>query len=196
MDSVRARAIRIAFLIERGETAAPTLDAIFAACYGMYGGRFALLVPVVEGLISEAYWDFLEATDPDIIYSYVEIDDAVERRIHERLCPSALVLHRKPREEDRLDRRSYRPHLPVEPLTSLSTALHAARGDGIRPPTQLYLVDGWQARDVDMFTRDNFGTRTGATGNWRRHPTNDRLIRPLCSPRSPGGSAHLPRRRR
>jgi hypothetical protein len=30
-----------------------------------------------------------------------------------------------------------------------------------------------------MFTWDNFGTRTGATGNWRRHPSNDRLIRPL-----------------
>src|ERR1035441_6350787 len=109
MDSVRARAIRIAFLVERGELAAPILDAIFAACYGMYGGRFALLVPVVEGKISDAYWEFLQATDPDIIYSYVEVDDALERHIHERVYPSVLVLHRKPRVEDRLDRRSYRP---------------------------------------------------------------------------------------
>jgi hypothetical protein len=178
-DAARPRAVRLAFLVESGPAARAILDSIFAACYGMYGGRFAIVVPCREGQISEAYWCFLEASDPDLIYSYIPISEALEQQIHERLYPSSLLEHSQPRAEDASHPLAYKPRLPIQSLSSLSLLPSAARGDGLRPETPLFLIDGWQLRNPGEFIMDNFGTRAGATGNWRRVYPEHRLARSL-----------------
>jgi hypothetical protein len=43
---LRPRPVRVAFLIEDGEHSLLALDGIFADCYGRWGGRFSLIVPI------------------------------------------------------------------------------------------------------------------------------------------------------
>lgn len=83
---VRSRPLRIAFLVESGEHAALMLDGVFADCYSRWGGRFSLVVPCVNCQIVAAYWQWLEAFDPDIVYSYINLAAEAVLEIHERLC--------------------------------------------------------------------------------------------------------------
>ena len=49
------RALRIAYVLEDGVDAHGWLDAIFADCFGRDGGRQSLVVPLVNGAISEPF---------------------------------------------------------------------------------------------------------------------------------------------
>lgn len=72
----RPRPLRVAFLIEDGEHSSLALDGVFADCYNRWGGRFSLIAPCIDGQITQSYWPWLEAYDPDIVYSYVPINRA------------------------------------------------------------------------------------------------------------------------
>jgi hypothetical protein len=69
----RLRPFRVAFLIEDGEYANLALDGIFADSYNRWGGRFSLIAPCINGRIAPNYWPWLEAYDPDIVYSHVPL---------------------------------------------------------------------------------------------------------------------------
>jgi hypothetical protein len=71
-------------LVEDGEHANLALDGVFADCYDRWGGRFSLIAPCLNGRIAPTYWSWLEAYDPDIVYSYVPLSrtDVLE----EHLC--------------------------------------------------------------------------------------------------------------
>lgn len=92
----RARPLRVAFIVSRDDVHIDTILAgIFADCYARWGGRFSLIVPYDEDRISAGYWRWLEAYDPDILYSYVELERDVVLEIHARLNPSQLGIHRR-----------------------------------------------------------------------------------------------------
>jgi hypothetical protein len=91
---VRPRPLRVAFLIEDGEHASLTLDGIFADCYNRWGGRFNLIAPCINGGIAPSYWGWLEAYDPDIVYSYVPMSRADVLKVHERLAPAQYAFHK------------------------------------------------------------------------------------------------------
>ena len=61
------RALRIAYVLEDGVDAHGWLDAIFADCFGRDGGRQSLIVPLVNGAISEPFQAWLRLLDPDIV---------------------------------------------------------------------------------------------------------------------------------
>lgn len=71
----RSRPVRVAFLVDDHEHSSVMLDAIFKSCMGRWGGRFSLLVPATSTGPNEAYLNWLQAFDPDIIYSYVDLCD-------------------------------------------------------------------------------------------------------------------------
>lgn len=154
----RPRPIRIAFLVEEGERSAVILDAIFADCFGRWGGRFSLVVPCENRQIPSTYWPWLEAYDPDLIYSYVPLDRDGVLEVHERLCPAKYALHRT--HGDRPDTpSSYRPSYGFNPLSSLSTIFRLARftrtrGEG----TAVQIIDSWHTERATRFLTDNFGT--------------------------------------
>ena len=78
---VRPRPIRIAYLVQENEHWQALLDAIFAESFARWGGRFTLIVPCENDAIRPAYIPWLEAYDPDIIYSYVDLSDATLARL-------------------------------------------------------------------------------------------------------------------
>src|SRR4051812_25187660 len=123
---VRPRPLRIAFLVENGEHASLTLDGIFADCYSRWGGRFSLIAPCLGGRIVSQYWAWLEAFDPDIVYSYVPLSRADILEVHERLTPTEYHFHKLP-EEPRLDVFGLKPSYRFKALSSLSTIFRLAR---------------------------------------------------------------------
>ena len=106
----RPRPLRVAFLIEDGEHASLALDGVFADCYSRWGGRFSLIAPCLNGHIAPSYWPWLEAYDPDIVYSYVPLSRADVLDVHERLSPAKYAFHKLGR-EPRLDVFGFKPVL-------------------------------------------------------------------------------------
>jgi hypothetical protein len=163
---VRPRPIRVAYLVEEHEHWKLMLDAIFAEAYGRWGGRFSLIVPCEGAEIRAAYLPWLDIYDPDIIYSYVDLDDAVVERIHERFCPAFLVRHDFHRRQER-DLHAYRPGLPVTPLSVLSIAGVMTRGDMLSAPRPLTIVDTNYGTPPTQFLQENFGCyNRSSVGSW------------------------------
>jgi len=154
---VRPRPNRIAFLIEDGEHSGLALDGIFADCYNRWGGRFSLIAPCVDGRIMPSFCPWLEAFDPDIVYSYVPLDRENILEIHERLNPAEYILHRLDR-EPRLDVFGFKPSYDFAQLSSLSVifrlARHSRHGEGV----PVKIIDSWHTEAPSRFLTDNFGT--------------------------------------
>lgn len=154
----RPRPIRVAFLVQENEHAHLAFDGIFADCYRRWGGRYSLIVPCVENRIQEAFWPWLKAFDPDVVYSYVSLSEEDVLDLHERLNPSVYERHKHYR-EPRLDVFGFSPAYGAAPLSSLSTIFRLARhrrpdGAGGR----LSIIDSWFTETPSRFLTDNFGT--------------------------------------
>lgn len=75
--------MRVAFVVEDGIHADLILDGVFADCYDRWGGRLSLIVPCTDGRIATSYWPWLEAYDPDVVYSYVPLCKSDILEVHE-----------------------------------------------------------------------------------------------------------------
>lgn len=144
----RARPLRIAFLVSDGEHSALALDGIFADCYNRWGGRFSLVVPCINSKIAAEYWPWLEAYDPDIVYSYVSLSKPDVLEVHERLCPGQYIVH-KLGHEPRLDVYGFKPDYRFAPLSSLSTIFKWAR----HVTTPARIIDSWYT-ETAIFVSD------------------------------------------
>lgn len=153
----RPRPLRVAFLLEDGEHANLALDGVFADCYGRWGGRFSLIVPCLNERIVDSYWPWLEAYDPDIVYSYVPLSKADVLEVHERLYPSQYSFHEVGR-EPRLDVFGFKPSYGFLPLSSMSTIFKLARHSprpGEEAPVRI--VNSWHTEKPSRLLTDNLG---------------------------------------
>lgn len=153
---IRPRPIRVAFLVDEHEHWQSMLQAIFANCYGRWGGRFNLIVPCENGDVRPAYLPWLIAYDADIVYSYVDLSDAVVQRLHDQLYPSFLSRHNFFARAER-DAYAFAPHLSLGPLSSLSVTLLASRANIFTGPEPVTLVDVWSRSAAPQFIQENFG---------------------------------------
>jgi hypothetical protein len=154
----RPRPLRVAFLIEDGEHAGLTLDGVFADCYNRWGGRFSLIAPCSNQRISPSYWPWLEAYDPDIVYSYVPLSRADVLEVHERLSPARYIFHEMGR-DPRLDVFGFKPSYNFSPLSSLSVIFRLARySPATREGVPVKIIDSWFTEKPSRFLTDNFGT--------------------------------------
>jgi hypothetical protein len=161
----KARAVRVAFLVEPGEYSSSMLDGIFADCYSRWGGRFSLVVPCLRGEIAKEYWAWLELFDPDIVYSYVELTDTSVLEIHERIGPADYIFHQLGN-PPRLDLFGFKPRYPFTILSSLSTLFRFARHSPATIGPKIKIVDCWHTEKASRFLSDNLGTyhASAATG--------------------------------
>jgi hypothetical protein len=170
--------MRLAFLIDENEHWAAMLDAIFAECYTRWGGRFSLLIPCERGEIRPAYIPWLKAYDPDIIYSYVDLTKEQIAEIHERFCPAFLTRHDFVREENR-DARTFRPRLPVEPLSALSIVAQAAKSSPMFAAQPARLLDVQYGVEPSRFLQENFGCYQQSGLGWPPPRDLDDLVSTL-----------------
>ena len=141
--SARPRPIRVAFLVEDGDHSDLILDGIFADCYSRWGGRFSLIAPCVGGRVSPTYWPWLEAFDPDVVYSFVPLSRKDVLELHERLYPGRYIFHIQ-RGKPRLDLYGFKPDYSFAPLSSLSTIFRLARySRSTGPGAPIAIIDKW-----------------------------------------------------
>lgn len=160
----RARPIRVAFLVDDHEHSSAMLDAIFKNCMGRWGGRFSLLIPATSTGPEQNYLNWLHAFDPDIIYSYVDLEDAVIERLQERFYPSFIIRHDFYRRAER-DAYAYHPKLPIDclkvtsliPMATLPTIFDGSRKG--------HFLEAMGRLQDTPFVRDNFGTFTECAGH-------------------------------
>lgn len=161
----KSRPLRVAFLVQDGEHAALMLDGIFADCYGRWGGRFSVVVPCIEDKIPTAYWPWLEAFDPDVVFSYVSLSREDLLEVHERLGPSEYIMHHSVSGKPRLDVHGFKPDYKFKPLSSLSTIFRQARySGGLRLSVPVKVLDVWHTDEPSRFFSDNFGTYLASMG--------------------------------
>jgi len=154
----RPRPLRVAFLVADGEHSSLILDGIFADCYDRWDGRFSLIVPCVDQKIIPTYWQWLEAYDPDIVYSYVSLSESDILEVHERIFPAQYAFHTLDR-TPRLDVYGFKPSYGFSPLSSLSTVFRSARHAPLSGEIgQIKIIDSWQTETPSQFLTDNFGT--------------------------------------
>ncbi len=151
----KPRPMRVAFLVEDGEHAQLALDGIFADCYGRWGGRFSLIVPCVAGQIPLNYWPWLEAYDPDLVYSYVPLDRDAVLDLHERLSVAQYLFHKR-YGEPRLDVFGFKPDYGFAQLSSLSVIFRLARHSRDGAPVKI--IDSWHTETPSRLLTDNLGT--------------------------------------
>ena len=89
----RPRQMRVAYLVDPASTPQDMLDALFAACAGSWGGRLFPIVPVIDGTISPGYWGLLRTVDPDSIYSYTTLPQALVDRLLSEINPLMMERH-------------------------------------------------------------------------------------------------------
>ena len=166
----RARPIRIAFLVELEEASHPILDAVFEAAFGIWGGRFSLIVPCENGVPLPAFLPWLASFDADLIYAYVDLDPEQQVAFHETYYPSALQRHAGHRVEMH---PSFAPQLSLSPL-SVGTLLPLAGAPGWIDGRRGARILGAMGTIVkDRFLHDSFGFATTPLRNQIRGTLSD-----------------------
>jgi hypothetical protein len=161
----QARPIRIAYFVEENRDSSKVLDAIFQSSRGLWGGRFHIIVPVVDGRPLQSFMPWLKAYDPDLIYAYCDIEDEIFSSIHETIAPSYFIRHYT--HKDSADtHRDFRPRHKYA-LLSIETVLpYATLPIRYRSEDRISILDAYygEARN-DPFVQQNFGQFTGSAGH-------------------------------
>jgi hypothetical protein len=175
---IRARPMRVAYLVEESEHAHTILDAVFAECHSRWGGRFSLIVPARAGDPDPLYAQWLDVYDPDVLYVYTELEGPAVARLRERYGP-AFVLRHDPHDSGERDTRYYRPELPFPMLSSLSVALQYARAYAPSTPQPMLVPDRLPGVASDRFIDDNFGTPSDSFHRWPLPENLADVVKPI-----------------
>jgi len=90
---VDKRPLKIAFLVDpMGDS--DLIDHIIAYNHSKWGGRYNPIIPCDGTSMSERWWEFLLAYDPDVIKSFVPLSDEVVKRIEHFLSPYLVEVPR------------------------------------------------------------------------------------------------------
>lgn len=86
-----SRPKRVTFLVHPSEVSDAEIDAIILYCTKVWCGRFNAII-ITDGVdIKDAWWELLVAVDPDVIYSFVSLDDVLIRRINKYILPGKII---------------------------------------------------------------------------------------------------------
>ncbi len=96
---VNKRPLRTAFLVEDKPESLAIIDAILAYNRDRWGGRYNPLVVTDGKTLTDAWWSFLEAVDPDVVKSFVPLSDELIGLIERKISPY-LIQQPDPREQD------------------------------------------------------------------------------------------------
>ncbi len=94
------RPLRIAFLIDPAHTSDELLNSIIEFCLEKWGGRYYPIIPCDGSSITQSYWSLLEFVDPDIIYSFVNLDKSLIEKFEFSISPFGFYV-RVPDENNR-----------------------------------------------------------------------------------------------
>jgi hypothetical protein len=165
------RALRIAYVLEDGVDAHGWLDAIFADCFGRDGGRQSLIVPLVNGAISEPFQAWLRLLDPDFVLLLTYNNAALAPGLMALLADTKLLERKRDR-----DAPEQHPRVGFEPtagLTSLSWLPFLKTVSGFHHTPPSHILDRYPTWIDDGLIKDNFGTLYGSLNPFPMHQQID-----------------------
>lgn len=162
-----SRALRVAYVLEDGIDSHNWLDAIFADCFGRDGGRQSLIVPILDGQISDRFKFWLRLLDPDIVVLITYDNVSLVEELAALLSDTELIEQQRNR-----DKPEMHPKVSIERtsgLTSLSWLpfFKTVSGSLHTPPT--HILDRFPSWDDDGIIKDNFGTLYGSLYPYPMH---------------------------
>jgi hypothetical protein len=81
------RPLRIAFIIDPENISEDLLNNIIEFCLESWAGRYYPIIPCDGSTIPESYWNLLNFSDPDFVYSYVELSQEIIEKIDRLTTP-------------------------------------------------------------------------------------------------------------
>jgi len=155
----RTRYPRFVYLAEVCEDSSIILDMIFEDSYNRWGEIKTIIIPVVGGTIDGNYLEWIKLYDPDVIYSYAELNPNTINRLKRENNPFSFLGHsgqRRKREEYPTSQSYFRPSYDFNFVTSVSLAPSIVGHIPPRYSGQKYLLRKHIDSDDD-FIADNFG---------------------------------------
>lgn len=162
------RPVKVAYLVpyEESSTNHMLVDAVFYESYTRWAGAYTILVPSSsKGFLHSAYEKWLEFFDPDFVYTYVELEECLVKKI-DRLCsPIALLKHEiRKRNSDELHWRAFIRNwdyyfAPVSSMTTVQSP-HAQYPLLMRRETEkeITVITQYSDKSEHRLLSDNFGT--------------------------------------
>ena len=160
------RPLRVAYLLEDGLDAHAWLDAIFAECFGRHGGRQSLIVPVVGGVITERYKEWLRFLDPDFVLALTYDNNSLIPGLVGLLADTTIVERQRKRD---IVEKHPRVGVDATGLTALSWLPFLKVVSGMHRVTPEFILDRYPAWEDDGFISDNFGTLYGSLNPFPIH---------------------------
>ena len=184
---VSPRPVRVAYVVPNPPSH-ELLDALFDEAMSRWGGRRTPIVQSDGADLSVDDWKLLGLWDADIIYSYMNLDGALHRRLAYRLAPSKIIIH--PREDgDRL-----LPSLAEDSslLSSVSVVPLLGKWRSFRGQAMPEVLDKERHVGVPRDLADSFGFASSSLNDFAllpyarraslRPPNNDRYAQRFRSP--------------
>jgi hypothetical protein len=91
--TIQHRPRRVAFFLDMDQSSDKLFNGIVEFNVTTWGGRFNPIIPVMDGQVTEPYWNLLRLVNPDIIYTYCPLDDRTVRRIAAEVRPLDVIKH-------------------------------------------------------------------------------------------------------
>ena len=163
-----SRPARIAFLVsnENIDINNWILDGIFYESYTRWGGARTLIIPFEkEETLNPNYLEWLKFFDPDFVYSYVDLKEALIEEIETLVMPIEMLRHKIYGQD--ISWGSYIPNWrhSFESVLSISTLFsplsNISSEYGKLTPNRL--VTQFSEVDENRFLSDNFGTSHDTT---------------------------------
>jgi hypothetical protein len=184
---VSPRPVRVAYVVPNPPSH-ELLDALFDEAMSRWGGRRTPIVQSDGADLGVDDWKLLGLWDADIIYSYMNLDSALHRRLAYRLAPSKIIIH--PREDgDRL-----LPSLAEDSslLSCVSVVPLLGKWRSFRGQAMPEVLDKERHVGVPRDLADSFGFASSSLNDFAllpyarratlRPPNNDRYAQRFRSP--------------
>lgn len=90
--TISSRPVRVAYIVPN-PTSHELLDVLFDEAMSRWGGRRTPIIQSNGSDLAVDDWRMLDLWDADVIYSYVDLDTELHRRLAHRLGPGEIILH-------------------------------------------------------------------------------------------------------
>lgn len=151
---VNKRPLRIVFLIENKLEAHPIIDAILADNRNRWGGRYNPIILTDGQTLTDNWWTLLERVDPDVVKSFVTLDDSLITSISRRVAP--YLIQQPDSREWEHGCRLYLADPGISVLPT-STNIRIARWAMGESSLVLFETDSKTDPVIKQFTEWNFG---------------------------------------
>lgn len=153
---VRHRPRRVAFLVDVDQSSETLFDEIVEFNVSSWGGRYNPVIPVLDGHVTEPYWQLLKLVNPDILYTYCDLPTGVLTRIVTEIRPLDVLRH-----DQSLQSRDNDFRVKIDRQATVLPALSRIMGQfpvwARKPEPAALVFDHKDIPALSPFVRRNFG---------------------------------------